>query len=48
MDMGVLEEVEKQLKDNPHLARMLVEEQKKMQAQVTHIVLLAQPIIMFS
>ncbi|CAK8676822.1 putative mitochondrial import inner membrane translocase subunit Tim8 A-B [Clavelina lepadiformis] len=34
MDTGVFEEVAKQLKDNPQLARMLMEEQKKLEAQV--------------
>ena len=34
MDTGVFEEVAKQLKDNPQLARMLMDEQKKMEAQV--------------
>jgi len=34
MDAGVFEEVAKQLKDNPQLASMLMEEQKKMEAQV--------------
>ena len=35
MDAGVFEEVAKQLKDNPQLASMLVEEQKKMEAQAS-------------
>jgi len=34
MDLGALEDVAQQLKNNPELARMLVEEQKKMEAQV--------------
>uniref|UniRef100_H2YE07 Mitochondrial import inner membrane translocase subunit n=1 Tax=Ciona savignyi TaxID=51511 RepID=H2YE07_CIOSA len=33
MDPGIFEEVATQLKNNPELAQMLVEEQKKMEAQ---------------
>jgi len=33
MDPGMLEEVATQLKNNPELARMIMEEQKKMEAQ---------------
>ena len=36
MDSGVFEEVAQQLKNNPQLARMLMEEQKKMEAQVSY------------
>ncbi|XP_002128593.2 uncharacterized protein LOC100176837 [Ciona intestinalis] len=34
MDPGIFEEVANQLKNNPELARTLVEEQKKMEAQM--------------
>nr|CAB3266966.1 mitochondrial import inner membrane translocase subunit TIM8-like [Phallusia mammillata] len=34
MDPSMMEDVARQLKDNPELARMLMEEQKKMEAQM--------------